>query len=105
MVSKVSLMARAAQVALTSFWILLLISLLLAAQAAAVAVTVAQAAAPVLVLVAPAVVPVVVAPLVLFSIAASIADFGDMQTLGRIAGKVIGSYMVTALIAIHNKGI
>ncbi len=42
----------------------------------------------------------VVAPLVLFSIASSIADFGDMKTLGRIAGKVIGSYMVTSLIAI-----
>ena len=42
----------------------------------------------------------VVAPLVLFSIASSIADFGDMKTLGRIAGKVIGSYMITSFIAI-----
>ena len=42
----------------------------------------------------------VVAPLVLFSISSSIADFGDMKTLGRIAGKVIGSYMVTSFIAI-----
>ena len=42
----------------------------------------------------------VVAPLVLFSIASSIADFGDMKALGRIAGKVIGSYLFTSLIAI-----
>ncbi|MBQ8933016.1 MAG: dicarboxylate/amino acid:cation symporter [Lachnospiraceae bacterium] len=42
----------------------------------------------------------VVAPLVLFSIASSIADFGDMKALGRIAGKVIGSYFITSFIAI-----
>lgn len=42
----------------------------------------------------------VVAPLVLFSIASSIADLEDMRTLGRIAGKVMGSYFVTSMIAI-----
>jgi len=42
----------------------------------------------------------VVAPLVLFSIASSIAEFGDMKALGRIAGKVIGSYFITSFIAI-----
>lgn len=42
----------------------------------------------------------VVAPLVLFSIASSIAEFTDMKALGRIAGKVITSYMITSLIAI-----
>lgn len=42
----------------------------------------------------------VVAPLVLFSIASSLADFGDMRALGRIAFKVIGSYFVTSIIAI-----
>ena len=42
----------------------------------------------------------IVAPLVLFSIASSLADFGDMRALGRIAGKVIGSYFVTSIIAI-----
>lgn len=42
----------------------------------------------------------VVAPLVMFSIASSIADLEDMRTLGRIAGKVTGSYFVTSVIAI-----
>ena len=42
----------------------------------------------------------VVAPLVLFSIASSIAEFGDMKALGRIAGKVIGSYFITSFLAI-----
>ena len=42
----------------------------------------------------------VVAPLVMFSIASSIADLEDMRTLGRIAGKVMGSYFVTSIIAI-----
>jgi len=42
----------------------------------------------------------VVAPLVLFSIASSIADLEDMKTLGRIAGKVVGMYFVTSMIAI-----
>lgn len=42
----------------------------------------------------------VVVPLVLFSIASSIACFGDMKALGRIAGKIIGSYMVTSFLAI-----
>ena len=43
---------------------------------------------------------VVVAPLVLFSIASSISDFGDMKSLGRIAGKVMGCYFLTSIIAI-----
>lgn len=42
----------------------------------------------------------VVAPLVLCSIASSLADFSDMSALGRIALKVIGSYFVTSIIAI-----
>ena len=42
----------------------------------------------------------IVAPLVLFSIAASISEFGDMRALGRVAGKVIGTYFVTSIIAI-----
>jgi|GEM_PF-20169 len=42
----------------------------------------------------------IVAPLVLFSIASSIADFGDMKALGRIAVKVIFSYFFTSLLAI-----
>ena len=47
----------------------------------------------------------VVAPLVLFSIASSLADFGDMRALGRIAAKVIGSYFVTSIIAIAIGGL
>ena len=42
----------------------------------------------------------VVAPLVLFSIASSIAEFGDMKALGRVACKVVGSYFVTSILAI-----
>ena len=42
----------------------------------------------------------VVAPLVLFSISSSIAGFSDMKALGRIAGKIIGSYMCTSFAAI-----
>ena len=42
----------------------------------------------------------VVAPLVFFSIASSIAEFGDLKALGRIAGKVIISYMITSFMAI-----
>lgn len=42
----------------------------------------------------------IVAPLVLFSIASSIAGFGDMKTLGRISGKVLGMYFITSIIAI-----
>lgn len=34
----------------------------------------------------------IVGPLVFFSIASSIADFGDLKALGRIVGKVIGCY-------------
>ena len=43
---------------------------------------------------------VIVAPLVLFSIASSISDYGDLRSLGRIAGKILGFYFVTSLIAI-----
>ncbi len=43
---------------------------------------------------------VIVGPLVFFSIASSIADFGDMKSLGRIAGKVITGYSITSFIAI-----
>lgn len=42
----------------------------------------------------------VVGPLVLFSIASSIAEFNDIRSLGRIAGKVMGGYCVTSVIAI-----
>ena len=42
----------------------------------------------------------IVGPLVFFSIASSIADFGDLKALGRIVGKVIGCYLITSLIAI-----
>lgn len=42
----------------------------------------------------------VVAPLVLLSIASSIADFSDMRTLGRVAGRVVVSYLLTSIVAI-----
>jgi len=42
----------------------------------------------------------VVAPLVFFSISASIADFGDLKALGKIAIKVFGCYLATSLLAI-----
>lgn len=42
----------------------------------------------------------IVAPLVFFSIAASIADFGDIKALGRIAVKIVVMYVITSLIAI-----
>ena len=42
----------------------------------------------------------IVGPLVFFSIASSIADFGDLKALGRIVGKVIGCYLITSVIAI-----
>lgn len=42
----------------------------------------------------------IVAPLVFFSIASSIADFSDIKSLGRIAGKVVGMYLFTSMIAI-----
>ena len=42
----------------------------------------------------------IVAPLVLFSIASSIADFGDLMMLGRMVGKIIVGYMLTSLVAI-----
>ena len=42
----------------------------------------------------------VVAPLVFFSIAVSIADFGDIRALGRIALRVMMMYILTSVIAI-----
>ena len=42
----------------------------------------------------------IVGPLVMFSIASSVADFGDIKALGRIVTKVIGGYMATSVIAI-----
>ena len=42
----------------------------------------------------------VVAPLVFFSIASSIADFSDIKALGRLAGKIVGMYLVTSVLAI-----
>ncbi|MBR0100604.1 MAG: cation:dicarboxylase symporter family transporter, partial [Treponema sp.] len=42
----------------------------------------------------------VVGPLVFFSIASSIADFGDIKTLGKIALKIIFAYFCTSFIAI-----
>ncbi len=42
----------------------------------------------------------IVAPLVFFSIAASIADFGDIKALGRIAGKIFIMYVITSIIAV-----
>ncbi|MBQ7583548.1 MAG: cation:dicarboxylase symporter family transporter [Lachnospiraceae bacterium] len=42
----------------------------------------------------------IVAPLVFFSIASSIADFGDIKALGLIALKVAAMYLVTSAIAI-----
>ncbi len=42
----------------------------------------------------------IVAPLVFFSMAASIASFGDMKALGKIGLKVIGLFMITSLAAI-----
>ncbi len=42
----------------------------------------------------------IVAPLVFFSMASSIASFGDMKSLGKIGIKVIGMFMITSLAAI-----
>lgn len=42
----------------------------------------------------------VVGPLVLFSIASSIAEFRDIRALGRIAAKVLGGYSLTSVVAI-----
>ena len=42
----------------------------------------------------------IVAPLVFFSIASSIADFSDIESLGRIARRVVGLYLITSLLAI-----
>ena len=42
----------------------------------------------------------VVGPLVLFSIASSIAEFSDIRALGRIAARTLSGYCVTSVIAI-----
>ena len=42
----------------------------------------------------------IVAPLVFFSIASSIADFGDIKAFGKIAVKVMVMYVITSIIAI-----
>jgi len=42
----------------------------------------------------------IVAPLVFFSIASSIADFSDLKSLGRIAMKIVGLYLLTSMLAI-----
>lgn len=42
----------------------------------------------------------VVAPLVLFSIASSVADFNDLRSLGRIAARILSGYSITSVIAI-----
>lgn len=42
----------------------------------------------------------IVGPLVLFSIASSIADFDNLRTLGKIAGKVMLLYVFTSILAI-----
>lgn len=47
-----------------------------------------------------AAVKMVVAPLVFFSIAASIAGFSDLGMLGRTAGKVFGCYLFTTMLAL-----
>lgn len=45
-------------------------------------------------------VKMIVAPLVFFSISSSIAGFGDLKSLGKMGGKVMGMYFVTSIIAI-----
>ena len=42
----------------------------------------------------------IVAPLVFCSVSSSIADFGDLKTLGKIAGKIVIFYLFTSVIAI-----
>ena len=42
----------------------------------------------------------VVGPLVFCSVASSIADFGDLKALGRIAARVVGLYLITSMLAI-----
>ncbi|MBQ6132520.1 MAG: dicarboxylate/amino acid:cation symporter [Lachnospiraceae bacterium] len=41
----------------------------------------------------------IVGPLVFCSVASSIADFGDLKALGRIALKIVGMYLITSMIA------
>ena len=42
----------------------------------------------------------IVAPLVFFSVASSIADFGDIKVLGKLAGKIVATYVLTSCVAI-----
>jgi len=42
----------------------------------------------------------IVGPLVFCSVASSIADFGDLKALGRIAARVISLYLITSMLAI-----
>lgn len=42
----------------------------------------------------------VVGPLVFFSIASSISGYSDLKSLGKVAAKVLGCYIVTSFIAI-----
>ncbi len=42
----------------------------------------------------------IVAPLVFFSIAASISEFSDLKALGRLAGRIVIMYVITSIIAI-----
>ena len=37
---------------------------------------------------------------IFFSIASSIAEFGDIKSLGRVAVKIMTGYMITSFIAI-----
>ena len=42
----------------------------------------------------------IVGPLVFCSVASSIADFGDLKALGRIAMRVVSLYLITSVLAI-----
>ena len=42
----------------------------------------------------------IVGPLVFCSVASSIADFGDLKALGRIAARVVAMYLITSVLAI-----
>ncbi len=42
----------------------------------------------------------IVGPLVMFSIASSVADFGGFKSLGKIVGKIVGGYMLTSVLAV-----
>lgn len=42
----------------------------------------------------------IVGPLVLFSIASSVAEFGDIRELGKIVGRIVCSYLLTSVAAV-----